>query len=128
MPNWWLPLPKNSSSQLHGVGSAKKPICAGNWGRRQVLEFFGKVEPTKVGLDVAERALLATRVGRFDTPSRSALPPQHVKPYVKRGKNAAADAEAILEATSRPTMWFVPVNMTEQQTDFNAGGHVGLAH
>jgi hypothetical protein len=41
--------------------------------------------------------------------------PQFVKPYVKRGKNDAADAEALCEAMSRPTMRFVPVNTPEQQ-------------
>ena len=43
------------------------------------------------------------------------LPPQYVKPYVKRGKNDAADAEALCEAMSRPTMRFVPVKTAEQQ-------------
>ncbi len=37
------------------------------------------------------------------------IPPQYVKPYVKRGKNDAADAEALCEAVSRPSMRFVPV-------------------
>src|SRR5256712_6201459 len=43
------------------------------------------------------------------------LPPQYVKPYVKRNKNDAADAEALCEAMSRPTMRFVPVKTAEQQ-------------
>src|SRR5207249_8943626 len=43
------------------------------------------------------------------------MPPQYIKPYVKRGKNDAIDAEAICEATSRPTMRFVPVKTVEQQ-------------
>ena len=43
------------------------------------------------------------------------LPPQYVKPYVKRDKNDAADAEAICEAMSRPSMRFVPVKTAEQQ-------------
>ena len=43
------------------------------------------------------------------------IPPQLVKPYVKRGKNDAADAEALCEAMSRPTMRFVPVKTAEQQ-------------
>ena len=43
------------------------------------------------------------------------LPPQYVKPYVKRNKNDAADAEAICEAMGRPTMRFVPVKTAEQQ-------------
>lgn len=43
------------------------------------------------------------------------IPPQYVKPYVKRGKNDAAVAEALCEAMSRPTMRFVPVKTAEQQ-------------
>ena len=43
------------------------------------------------------------------------MPPSYVKPYVKRGKNDAADAEAICEAVTRPTMRFVPVKAPEQQ-------------
>jgi transposase len=49
------------------------------------------------------------------------IAPQLVKPYVKRGKNDAADAEALCEAMSRPTMRFVPVKTTEQQAALMAG-------
>ena len=44
------------------------------------------------------------------------MPSSYVKPYVKRGKNDAADAEAICEAVTRPTMRFVPVKSAEQQS------------
>ena len=44
------------------------------------------------------------------------MPAQYVKPYVKRGKNDVADAEAICEAVTRPTMRFVPVKTPEQQS------------
>jgi transposase len=44
------------------------------------------------------------------------MPPAYVKPYVKRSKNDVADAEAICEAVSRPTMRFVPVKTAEQQS------------
>ena len=50
------------------------------------------------------------------------IPPQYVKPYVKRGKNDAADAEAICEAMSRPTMRFVPVKTAEQQAALMLAG------
>ena len=43
------------------------------------------------------------------------MPPAYVKPYVKRGKTDAADAEAICEAVTRPSMRFVPVKSAEQQ-------------
>lgn len=46
------------------------------------------------------------------------VPPQYIKPYVKRGKNDAADAEALCEALSRPTMRFVPVKTAKQQAAF----------
>ena len=42
------------------------------------------------------------------------MPPGYVKAYVKRNKNDAADAEAICEAVTRPSMRFVPVEATEQ--------------
>ena len=60
------------------------------------------------------RSLLGARVGALGHEVRL-IPPQYVKPYVKRGKNDAADAEAICEAMSRPTMRFVPVKSEEQQ-------------
>jgi transposase len=44
------------------------------------------------------------------------IPPQYVKPYVKRGKNDMADAAAICEAVSRPDMRFVPVKTAEEQS------------
>ena len=44
------------------------------------------------------------------------MPPRYVKPYVKRNKNDAADAEAICEAVQRPTMRFVPIKTAEQQS------------
>jgi len=46
---------------------------------------------------------------------RRQMPPAYVKPYVKRGKTDAADAEAICEAVTRPTMRFVAVNSVDQQ-------------
>ena len=50
------------------------------------------------------------------------MAPQFVKPYVKRGKNDAADAEALCEAMSRPTMRFVPVKTAEQQAALMLAG------
>ena len=52
---------------------------------------------------------------RFRYPERLNVPPQYVKAYVKRGKNDAADAEALCEAVSRPSMRFVPIKSEEQQ-------------
>ena len=68
---------------------------------------------TTIGLDLAKRILasLGARVGH----EVRLMPPAYVKPYVKRGKTDAGDAEAICEAVTRPTMRFVPVKSAEQQ-------------
>ena len=58
-------------------------------------------------------ALLAREIGKLGHPVRL-IPPAYVKPFVKRQKNDAADAEAICEAAQRPTMRFVPVKSEEQ--------------
>ena len=49
------------------------------------------------------------------------MPPQYVRPYVKTNKHDAADAEAICEAVTRPTMRFVPVKSVEQQAERGHG-------
>ena len=100
---------------LHGVDAAEQPVLRKKLRRRQVLEFFAKLEPTKVGLEACGGAHYWARELRALGHEVVLLPPQYVKPYVKRNKNDAADAEAICEAMSRPTMRFVPVKSAEQQ-------------
>jgi len=101
--------------QLHGVDAAEQPALGKKLRRRQVLEFFAKLPPTRVGMEACggthhwARELVA--LGHQVT----LLPPQRVKPYVARNKNDAADAEAICEAMSRPRMTFVPVKTAEQE-------------
>src|ERR1700690_2392814 len=86
--------------------------CAG---RSDVLTFFARLEPTVIAIEACGgshhwgREL--SRLGHVV----KLIAPQFVKPYVKRGKNDAADAEALCEAMSRPTMRFVPVKTDEQQ-------------
>ncbi|MGH6784197.1 MAG: IS110 family transposase, partial [Sphingomicrobium sp.] len=101
--------------QLHGVDEAEKPVLRKKLRRRQVLVFFAKLEPTRVGLEACGGAHYWARELRALGHEVVLLPPQYVKPYVKRGKNDAADAEAICEAMSRPSMRFVPVKTAEQQ-------------
>jgi transposase len=101
--------------QLHGVDQAEQPVLRRKLRRRQVLEFFAKLAPTRVGMEACggthhwarEIAALGHEV--------VLLPAQRVKPYVPRNKNDAADAEGICEAMSRPSMQFVPVKTAEQQ-------------
>src|SRR5258708_7654020 len=100
---------------LHGVDAAEHPILRRKLRRKQVLEFFAKREPTKVGLEACGAAHYWARELRALGHEVVLVPPQYVKPYVKRNKNDAADAEAICEAMSRPTMRFVPVKTAEQQ-------------
>jgi transposase len=101
--------------QLHGVDEAEKPVLRKKLRRSQVLEFFSKLEPTLVGMEACAGAHYWARELTALGHKVVLLPPQYVKPYVKRNKNDAADAEAICEAMSRPTMRFVPVKTAEQQ-------------
>lgn len=101
--------------QLHGVDAAEQPVLRKKLRRIQVLTFFGKLEPTLIGLEACGGAHYWARELIALGHKAILLPPQYVKPYVKRNKNDTADAEAICEAMSRPTMRFVPVKTAEQQ-------------
>jgi transposase len=107
---------------LHGVDAAERPVLRKKLRRRQVLEFFAKLEPTTVGMEACGGAHYWARELRALGHEVVLLPPQYVKPYVKRNKNDAADAEAICEAMSRPTMRFVPVKTAEQQAALMLAG------
>jgi len=107
---------------LHGVDEAERPVLRKTLRRRQVLEFFAKLEPTKVGMEACGGAHYWARELRALGHEVVLLPPQYVKPYVKRNKNDAADAEAICEAMSRPTMRFVPIKTAEQQAALMLAG------
>ena len=107
---------------LHGVDAAEKVVLRKKLRRQQVIEFFGKLKPTKIGLEACGAAHHWARELEALVHEVVLLPPQYVKPYVKRGKNDAADAEAICEAMSRPTMRFVPVKTAEQQAALMLAG------
>src|SRR6266545_4764016 len=107
---------------LHGVDAAERPVLRKQLRRKQVLEFFAGLEPTKVGLEACGAAHYWARELRALGHEVVLLPPQYVKPYVKRNKNDAADAEAICEAMSRPTIRAVPVKTAEQQAALMLAG------
>jgi transposase len=116
-----------SEFQLHGVDAQEKPVLKKRLRRSQVLGFFAKLEPTKVGIEACGASHYWARELGAMGHEVVLLPPQYVKPYVKRGKNDAADAEAICEAMSRPTMRFVPVKSQEQQAaQMLIGARAGL--
>lgn len=101
--------------QLHGVNASEEPVLRRKLRRGQVLRFFAALAPTAVGLEACGGAHYWGRaLGRLGH-KVTLLPPQYVKPYVKRGKNDAADAAALCEAMSRPGMRFVPVKSAEAQ-------------
>jgi transposase len=107
---------------LHGVDACEQPVLRRKLRRSQVLAFFAKLEPTTIGMEACGAAHYWARELIALGHKVLLLPPQYVKPYVKRNKNDAADAEAICEAMSRPTMRFVPVKSVAQQAGLMLAG------
>ena len=101
--------------QLHGVDAAEKPVLRRTLRRRDMITFFERLAPTRVAIEACGASHHWARLLRGFGHEVQLIAPQLVKPYVKRGKNDAADAEALCEAMSRPTMRFVPVKTAEQQ-------------
>ena len=101
--------------QIHGVDAAGGVVVRKGVRRAQVLPFFAKLPPCLVGIEACGTSHhWARELMRLGHRVRL-MPPAYVKPYVKRGKNDATDAEAICEAVTRPTMRFVAVKSCEQQ-------------
>ena len=102
--------------QIHGVDASSVIVIRKQLRRRQVLPFFRKQPPCLVGLEACATAHYWAREIAALGHEVKLMPPRYVKPYVKRNKNDAADAEAICEAVTRPTMRFVAVKSAEQQS------------
>jgi transposase len=101
--------------QLHGVNAAEEPVLRKTLRRNELIKFFEKLPPTMIGIEACGGSHYWGRLLQSFGHDVKLLPPQYVKPYVKRGKNDASDAEALCEAMSRPTMRFVPVKTADQQ-------------
>lgn len=101
--------------QVHGVDAEGQAVMRRQLRRAQVLKFFAAQPPALIGMEACGSAhhwaRELTRLGH----EVKLMPPAYVKPYVRRGKNDARDAEAICEAVSRPSMRFVPIKTVEQQ-------------
>ena len=101
--------------QAHGVDAAGKAVLRRKLQRAEVLAFFQGLAPCLVGIEACGTAHHWARAIRALGHEVRLMPASYVKAYVKRGKTDAADAEAICEAVTRPTMRFVPVKSAEQQ-------------
>jgi transposase len=101
--------------QVHGVDATGKTVLRRKLRRGEVTDFFAALPPALIGMEACGGAhFWARELGRPGHEVRL-MPAAYVKPYVKRGKTDAADAEAICEAVTRPTMRFVPARTEAQQ-------------
>ena len=103
--------------QVHGVNGVEQTVLRRTLRRDQMERFFAALPATLIGMEACGSAHHWARVLQGLGHVVRLLPPQYVKPYVKRGKNDAADAEAICEALSRPSMRFVPVRSRDNQAE-----------
>ena len=102
--------------QVHGIDAEGNVIIRRQLKRRYVLAFFQKLPPCLVGIEACASSHHWSRELKALGHTVRLMPPAYVKPYVKRQKNDAADAEAICEAVMRPTMRFVATKTPEQQS------------
>ncbi|MFV0409160.1 MAG: IS110 family transposase, partial [Paracoccus sp. (in: a-proteobacteria)] len=101
--------------QLHGVDAEGCVVLRRQLRRNQMLEFFQRLPGCPVGMEACAGAHHWARELTKPGHDVRLMQPSHVKGYVKRGKTDAADAAAICEAVSRPSMRFVPVKREETQ-------------
>jgi len=101
--------------QIHGVAADGGVVVRRQIRRGQVLAFFASLAPCLVGMEACASAHHWARELMALGHQVRLMPPAYVKAYVKRGKTDAADAEAIAEAVTRPTMRFVAVKTKAQQ-------------
>ncbi len=101
--------------QLHGVDANEKVVLRKKLRRKDMVAFFEKLPPTVIAIEACGASHHWARLLQPMGHTVKLIAPQLSKPYVKRGKNDSADAEALCEAESRPTMRFVPVKTVEQQ-------------
>jgi transposase len=102
--------------QVHGADVDGAPVVNRRLRRAEVLKFFEKQPSCLVGIEACGSSHYWAREIAALGHHVKLIPPAYVKPFVKRGKTDAADAEAISEAVTRKTMRFVPVKSVEQQT------------
>ena len=102
--------------QVHGLDAAGQVVIRRQLKRRYVLTFFEKLPPCLVGIEACASSHHWSRELKTLGHTVRLMPPAYVKPYVKRQKNDATDAEAICEAVTRANMRFVATKTPEQQS------------
>ena len=102
--------------QVHGIDQEGQVIIRRQLKRRYVVAFFEKLPPCLVGIEACAASHHWSRQLQALGHTVRLMPPAYVKPYVKRQKNDAADAEAICEAVTRANMRFVATKTPEQQS------------
>ena len=102
--------------QVHAVDAAGKVVIRRQLKRRYVLAFFEKLPPCLIGIEACASSHHWSRELQALGHSVRLMPPVYVKPYVKRQKNDATDAEAICEAVTRANMRFVETKTADQQS------------
>jgi transposase len=100
---------------LHCIDEAGRKVLQTNLRRAQMATFFKKLPPTEIALEACGSSHHWARELTALGHDARLIPPQYVKPFVKRAKNDRNDAEAICEAAGRPGMRFVPVKSADQQ-------------
>ena len=101
--------------QVHGIDAAGQVVVRRQLKRRYVVAFFQKLPPCLIGIEACASSHHWSRELRALGHTVRLMPPAYVKPYVKRQKNDATDAEAICEAVTRANMRFVETKTPEQQ-------------
>src|SRR6201996_2617154 len=101
--------------QLHGVDENETVVVRRQFRRTEMIRYFEKLPPALVAIESCGSSHHWARLLQSFGHEVKLIPPQYVKPYVKRGKNDATDAAALCEAVTRPSMRFVPVKSKERQ-------------
>ena len=102
--------------QVHGIDAEGNAVLRRQLKRRYVVAFFQKLSPCLVGIEACASSHHWSRELQALGHTVRLMPPAYVRPYVKRHKNDATDAEAICEAVTRPNMRFVATKTPEQQS------------
>lgn len=101
--------------QLHGVDQNEAVVVRRQFRRAEMIKYFERLPPALVAIESCGSSHHWGRLLESFGHEVRLIPPQYVKPYVKRGKNDATDAEALCEAVTRPSMRFVPIKSRDRQ-------------